>query len=479
MCEQHFAETTVRNSDGAFVVKMPFKEDPSSLGHSYVNARNRFLSLERRFKHDPSFHSKYNDFLREYERLGHMTLDTGCTPSPENSKTKYFIPHHGVIRDSSTTTKLRVVFDASAPTSTGVSLNDIQMVGPVVQDDLFSILTRFRQHKYVVSGDVEKMYRGIQLSPDQRSLQKIVFRFDPSEPLRSYTLNTVTYGTASAPYLATKCLVSLADNIEDNRVKSAIQRDFYVDDYLSGGSTISDTVDVTKAVRSVLSSAKFNLRKWRSNNVEILKQINPEVVNNNNNNTLQFSEHGLNPAPSKTLGLNWVCDSDSLTYTINITSANKVTKRHILSVISQIFDPLGLVGPCVVEAKILMQRLWLNKYDWDDAVSFEVTDANITSLDRWKRIQYIRQHFWGRFHNEYTSLLQAKSKWLNSRGEVTPGSLVLIKDKTTPPLLWSLGRVTKTYPGVDGVTRVAELKTRRGTIRRAFNCICPLPIEDF
>lgn len=375
MCEQHFAETTVRNSDGAFVVKMPFKEDPSSLGHSYVNARNRFLSLERRFKHDPSFHSKYNDFLREYERLGHMTLDTGCTPSPENSKTKYFIPHHGVIRDSSTTTKLRVVFDASAPTSTGVSLNDIQMVGPVVQDDLFSILTRFRQHKYVVSGDLEKMYRGIQLSPDQRSLQKIVFRFDPSEPLRSYTLNTVTYGTASAPYLATKCLVSLADNIEDNRVKRAIQRDFYVDDYLSGGSTISDTVDITKAVRSVLSSATFNLRKWRSNNVEILKQINSEVVNNNDNNTLQFSEHGLNPAQSKTLGLNWVCDSDSLTYTINITSANKVTKRHILSVISQIFDPLGLVGPCVVEAKILMQRLWLNKYDWDDAVSLEVRDA--------------------------------------------------------------------------------------------------------
>ncbi|XP_047040040.1 uncharacterized protein LOC124644599 isoform X3 [Helicoverpa zea] len=112
-------------------------------------------------------------------------------------------------------------------------------------------------------------------------------------------------------------------------------------------------------------------------------------------------------------------------------------------------------------------------------MSTKVTDANITSLDRWKRIQYIRQHFWGRFHNEYTSLLQAKSKWLNSRGEVTPGSLVLIKDKTTPPLLWSLGRVTKTYPGVDGVTRVAELKTRRGTIRRAFNCICPLTIGDF
>ncbi|XP_050360100.1 uncharacterized protein LOC126779937 isoform X1 [Nymphalis io] len=73
---------------------------------------------------------------------------------------------------------------------------------------------------------------------------------------------------------------------------------------------------------------------------------------------------------------------------------------------------------------------------------------------------------------------KAKSKWFSSRGEVKPGSLVLIKDKTTPPLLWSLGRVTQTFPGVDGVTRVAEIKTKRGTIRRAFKNICPLPDQD-
>ncbi|XP_041972782.1 uncharacterized protein LOC121728634 isoform X5 [Aricia agestis] len=107
----------------------------------------------------------------------------------------------------------------------------------------------------------------------------------------------------------------------------------------------------------------------------------------------------------------------------------------------------------------------------------QVTDANISRLDRWKRVQHIRTHFWGRFHNEYTSLLQVKTKWFASRGELKPGSLVLIKDKMAPPLLWSLGRVIKTYPGVDGVTRVAELKTRKGTIRRAFNSICPLPID--
>ncbi|XP_028161950.1 uncharacterized protein LOC114353953 isoform X1 [Ostrinia furnacalis] len=352
---------------------MPLKQDPSLLGLSYENAKCRFLSLERRFHRDPIFKDRYFDFMHEYESLGHMTLDNDCASMPNSSKGNYFIPHHGVIRESSSTTKLRVVFDASAPTSSGVSLNDLQMVGPVVQDDLFSILIRFRQHKYVISGDVEKMYRAIELNPIQRPLQKILFRFDTKEPLKTYTLNTVTYGTASAPYLATKCLVSLADNLEDSHVKSAIQRDFYVDDFLHSASSISETIDVAKQVASVLSSAQLHLRKWKSNSPEILSQISG-AHSGEPNNSIDFSEQGQGNCQSKTLGLHWICNTDNLTFSIHIEHSKIITKRHILSVISQIFDPLGLVGPCVVEAKIIMQRLWLEKYDWDDTVSLEIRD---------------------------------------------------------------------------------------------------------
>ncbi|KAL0867450.1 hypothetical protein ABMA27_008237 [Loxostege sticticalis] len=372
-CEKHFLETTFRKDDGRFVVSMPLKQDPSLLGHSYEHAKCRFLSLERRFQSDPVFKDRYFEFMHEYETLGHMSLDKDCATLPDSSKSSetYFIPHHGVIRESSSTTKLRVVFDASAATSSGLPLNDLQMVGPVVQDDLFSILIRFRQHKYVVSGDVEKMYRAIEINPIQRPLQKIIFRFDTKEPLKTYTLNTVTYGTASAPYLATKCLVSLADDIEDSRVKSAIQRDFYVDDFLHSARTFSETVEVSKQVASVLSSAQFHLRKWKSNCPEILSQICGSQ-SGNPTNTIDFSEQGQGNTQSKTLGLHWNCNTDMLTFSINIEPSVKITKRHVLSVISQIFDPLGLVGPCVVEAKIIMQRLWLDKYDWDDTVSLEI-----------------------------------------------------------------------------------------------------------
>ncbi|XP_028156849.1 uncharacterized protein LOC114350305 isoform X2 [Ostrinia furnacalis] len=373
-CENSFHANTTRDGSGRFVVTLPLKDSPAALGDSYEMAKRRFLSLERRFQRDPGFRDRYIAFMREYEDLGHMTEN--CPPGRPLSNGNYFLPHHGVIKESSTTTKLRVVFDASAATTSGVSLNDILMVGPTVQDDLLSILLRFRQHKYVISGDIEKMYRAIDVTNSQRSLQQIIFRADPKHPLKTYSLNTVTYGTASAPYLATKCLVSLAATATSEAVKSSIERDFYVDDYLSGGNSIAGVVELGKDVISILASANFHLRKWQSNSPEVLAQItNSSEVSN----TLNLSEN--KNVSSKTLGLHWLCDSDSLSFSINIDINKPITKRNILSVISQIFDPLGLVGPCVVGAKILMQKLWVARCDWDDNVSQEMGDLWLSFID--------------------------------------------------------------------------------------------------
>lgn len=362
-CEENFRLTTKRNTDGCFIVAMPLKSSPSILGDSYQKAKVRFISLERKFKKEPEFRRSYIEFMQEYIQLGHMTENKSSNPTPQKC---YFLPHHGVIREQSATTKLRVVFDASATTTSGVSLNDLQMVGPTVQEDLFSILVRFRQNRYVVSADVEKMYRCIILDESQRSLQQIIFRFNEHEPFRTYTLNTLTYGTASAPYIATKCLVSLGDT-EDIplSVQEAVKRDFYVDDYIGGGDSIENTIQICKGVSSLLASAKLNLRKWHSNNSQILQAITSNIEPSKSLN-LDSS------ASSKTLGIYWLCSLDMLSFQINIQFLDKVTKRHILSVISQIFDPLGLIGPCIVEAKVLMQKLWIDKSSWDDKISQEI-----------------------------------------------------------------------------------------------------------
>lgn len=103
-----------------------------------------------------------------------------------------------------------MVFDASQRSSSGVSLNDILMYGPTVQADVFTILARFRMHQYVLMADVEKMFRQVAVDQKDWDLQQIVWRDEPTKPLRTFKLTTVTYGMKPASFLATQCLVTLA-----------------------------------------------------------------------------------------------------------------------------------------------------------------------------------------------------------------------------------------------------------------------------
>lgn len=363
VCEQYFKDTTRRDKNGQFVVTIPLKNSPETLGDSYGMAKSRFLSTERRLNRDATLKQKYNTFIKEYIDMGHMTENKH---SHKNNKINVYLPHHHVLRESSSTTKLRVVFDGSAATTSGKAFNDIQMVGPTIQDDLLSILLRFRQHRFVISGDIEKMYRAILVEPSQRPLQQIIHRFNSSDPLRTYSLNTVTYGTASAPYLATKCLVSLADQAPNAEVKRAISRDFYVDDLLSGGNCIKSVTQLCKEIADLLKTANFNLRKWQSNSLEILASV--RNIGSNSEKPLNLNDY----SPSKTLGLYWDSLPDTLLFSIKINVGHKITKRIILSLVGQIFDPMGLVGPCIVEAKCILQKLWINRCDWDDEVSSDL-----------------------------------------------------------------------------------------------------------
>ncbi|XP_059046964.1 uncharacterized protein LOC131842451 [Achroia grisella] len=372
-CEESFNNNTRRDSRGRFVVTIPLKESPEVLGDSYMKARSQFLSLERRLQRDETLKQRYADFMHEYILLGHMEENKQKTESKS-----YYLPHHGITRESSSTTKLRVVFNASASTSTGKSYNEIQCIGPVVQEDLYSILLRFRQHKYVVTGDIEKMYRAILVTPEQRSLQQILFRFNTSDPLKCYKLNTVTYGTASAPYLATKCLASLSNACSDHNASLSIQRDFYVDDYLSGGDTIESIKKQCQIVKEVLESAHFNLRKWQSNNIDLLRSITTDKKLIDTEKSLNLNQY----QPCKTLGLNWDTISDMFLFTIQIkNNDDKITKRNVLSLTSQVFDPLGLLGPCTVRAKLIIQQLWKIQCGWDDEIPEAIKKEFIDFID--------------------------------------------------------------------------------------------------
>ncbi|XP_053691498.1 uncharacterized protein LOC128740013 [Sabethes cyaneus] len=188
----------------------------------------------------------------------------------------------------------------------------------------------------------------------------------PEDPIASYQLQTVTYGTASAPYLATKTLQRLAKDAAERFPAAAgpVTDDFYVDDFLSGA--VKTALLLRREVSAMLESAGLPIKKWASNSLEVLEDIPRE------DQAIQPWYDLQDEQSVSTLGLVWEPRSDSLGFKVQLPlPAATLTKRTIMSYIARIFDPLGLVGPAVTKAKIFMQRMWALKtsdgkrFDWD------------------------------------------------------------------------------------------------------------------
>ncbi|CAI6368824.1 unnamed protein product [Macrosiphum euphorbiae] len=360
--EKHFSSTVKRDESGRFVVKLPVNDKITFLGDSRPMAERRFYNLERRLSKDEKLAEQYNMFISEYLALNHMELANPTCTGP-----KYYLPHHPVFKANSTTTKLRVVFDGSANTKSGIALNDVLLKGPKVQSDIFHILLRFRIHQVVITADVEKMYRQVLVAPEDRDLQRILYRKSPTDQLQEYRLCTVTYGTKSASYLATRCLSEIGKCTDNPKLNRVITQDFYVDDLLSGGASEDECYQIYSSLVKHFSPAGFPLRKWCSNSVNLINQI-PSACNDPTF-VLKLSENDTVTA----LGLTWQPITDQFRFTFKHWSPPlNMTKRTLLSDINSVYDPIGLISPVLILGKIFIQQLWGMKMSWDDIIPSEL-----------------------------------------------------------------------------------------------------------
>ncbi|GFY35316.1 integrase catalytic domain-containing protein [Trichonephila clavipes] len=293
LCEDHFVRTHRRNCEGRYVVSMALNKDPSCLGNSKDIAIRRLNSLWKRLSRDSSYLSLYAEFLKEYEELGHLEREVESSEPP----THYYIPHHGVLRPEKLTTKLRIVFKGSSPTTTGISLNDILLKGEV-KEDVFETISRFRRHKFAFTTDIQKMYRQILINPDQQDLQRIIWKHGLDAEILTYRLKTVTYGLSNAPFLAIRTLQQLAKD-EKSRFPLASETllyDTYMDDIVSGAPDLETAQQLQLQLKDALQSCGMNLHKWSSNSPELLNSSSSDV------------EHSFSTdidLSVKTLGISW------------------------------------------------------------------------------------------------------------------------------------------------------------------------------
>lgn len=372
--ETNFRKTTVILNDGSFQVNLPLKipEKLFPLGESFFLAKKRFLNLERRFEKNPKLFQEYKKFIDEYISLGHAQV-IPLSLKNIHGQNKYFLPHHSVIREQSTSTKLRVVFDGSMKSSSGLSLNDTMYKGYIVQPDLYDILLRFRSLKFVLTADIEKMYRQVRVNPCQTYLQNILWRTNPADDLQCIELLTVTYGTNSAPYLATRVLNELALLNKEKYPLAAetILSQYYVDDLLCGQDTLDKLKDLYFQLNEICKSGHFNLHKWCSNSNSLLKFINSSKLSSE---AYDIKVEGVS---NKILGISWNSEADAFSISLpDVAICTSATKRDVLSKIVQMFDPLGLIGPIIVNAKMIMQEIWKANIGWD-------TQLNDSLLTTW------------------------------------------------------------------------------------------------
>ena len=368
---QHFEANHYRMKDGRFVVPLPRKPGARPLGESRAQAVRRFLTLERSLRYKGQF-EEVDTVIQEYFEQGHAEV----VPDADREKTPqdvFYLPIHAVRKESSTTTKVRAVFDASAKSSTGVSLNDLLLVGPTVHPPLVDVPLRFRQHRVALTTDVSRMYRAVSLAPSDQDLHRFVWRRNPGDCLEDYRMTRVTFGVSASSFAAN---MAVKQNAHDFALKyplafPAVNESFYVDDGLSGADSVEEAIEKRTQLQDLFAEAGFLLRKWNSSEPAVLKQLSPDLLDTQSNHVI--------PGPdeyTKTLGIAWNAHHDHFRLTVaNLPPLESITKRALVSDIARTFDALGWFSPSIIKAKVLLQRLWEQKIDWDDAVPESIREA--------------------------------------------------------------------------------------------------------
>ncbi len=363
---EYYASTTKLLTNGRYQVSLPRRED-KPLGDSRIQAVHRLNANERSLRRRNAWDS-FEEAVNEYFELDHAEL------VPERDLLKpshmvFYLPMHGVVKPTSTTTKLRIVFNASAPSGTGVSLNDTLLVGPTFYPPLTNILLKFRMFPIALTADISKMFRAIELHENDRDFHRFVWK-SKDGVLKDFRMKRLTFGAASSPFIATRTLKQLSQDFRNDYplASQVVESSFYVDDCITGATSDTEAITLQQNLVKLMKQGDFLLRKWRSNSDNVLKTIPDDLK----------EKEGLQelPVPTechKTLGIHWDSSRDNLHIaTAPLKNHDVLTKRILTSNIARTFDVLGWYTPSTITMKIMLQSLWETGISWDSEVPIDL-----------------------------------------------------------------------------------------------------------
>ena len=362
-----FKEQLRRSDEGWYETGLPWKGNHTPLPNNKEGSLRRLASLVRKLEKNGTIEN-YNAVIQEQ-------LTEGIVERAPNSVEgrEFYIPHKGVVRETAESTKLRIVYDASARAWDGApSLNECLNTGPPLQNQLWSVLIRGRFNPVAITGDIKKAFLQVRIRSEERDALRFHWINTETKEIETLRFTRALFGLGPSPFLLGGVIEQHLDTWTPKKpdVVSEIKKNLYVDDLISGGTTVSKAREMKQAATEIFADAAFELHKWHSSVPEL------ESAETDLNADQTFAKQqlgGSKGGESSMLGLKWNKLSDILSVTVPTEKAEN-TKRGILAKVARIYDPLGVASPLTLCGKLLYRDACNLRIGWDEQLSSDLAD---------------------------------------------------------------------------------------------------------
>ena len=361
-------------TEGHYEMVIPFKNENPNLPNNISIAESRLESLERRLRKDTDLYEKYKAEI-------HNLLDKGYAEKVPQSEMNrddgkvWYLPHHGV-KNINKPDKLRIVYDCSAEFR-GTSLNKEVLQGPDMTNNLLGVALRFREGPVALMGDIDAMFHQVLVSPSDKDVLRFLWWKNDSldNETEVYRMKVHFFGGVWCPICANYALNRTANDNHhsfDADVVNTVKKNFYVDDCLKSVSDSDQGKHIVTNLKQLLQNGGFRIAKWVSNSRPVIESVQTE----DRAKSVQSLDLDQSTLPvERALGVEWNTERDQIGFSIK-PKDRPFTRRGLISVLSSVYDPMGLVSPVVLQAKKIFQRETKMQKPWDSPLE----PANI---ERW------------------------------------------------------------------------------------------------
>lgn len=377
MVYEEFKEQLRRDPEGWYETGLLWK-----LGHKQLNDNKeasigRFNNLTSKLKRDPKLLEDYDQKIQDQLAEGIVEI------APEEPDgVQFYLPHKPIVKETCESTKLRIVYDASAKQDpNSASLNDCLEPGPPLQKRLWNILLRSRLRPIVITGDIRQEFLQIRIRKEFRDLLRFHWIKDKSSlDYHVLRFTRAVFGVNQSPFLLGGTIDTHLDNYSEDlpEIVEEIKENLYVDDIISGGDNDHEVGELKKLLIEIFKAAGFHLHKWNSNIKHLEQSCSEDDVEADQ--TYAKQQMNVKKNDAAILGVAWNKEEDSIKVKFPEKSTGN-TKRGVLQYLAAVYDPLGLVSPILLKAKMLYREICDQKVGWDRQLEGDLK----TCWTTWKR----------------------------------------------------------------------------------------------